>query len=239
MEELLRRIEALEKENARLRARAEIEDLGARIADLTLCFRGDRIADELWSHSEDIRIEVGASGIYEGRQRVGWYYDKAPKAGRFAAVQLTTPHIGIDEDGQTAHALWMVIATEGDAGELGPEPPKNSVERELLSSTDNNGRRYRCEWVWQRMELSARREDGVWKVFSLHLWELFRSPYDESWVSWSSKRAPADGLRSESQFIPDSAAPAERRPPEFNASFASTGHWQYQTDALPPEPLLG
>lgn len=238
MDELTARLEALERENALLRARAEIENLAARYQDLVLSAQGLRILHELWSDKPDIRLEYAHSGVYEGPERVFFYYDKAPAPGRFSVYQLTTPHIEIFPDGLSARGVWSVIGAESDAGELGPLPPASAFERALLSSRDGLGRVYRAEWLWQRLEMLLRKEDGSWRIYSLHIHELFRCPYDRSWVDWALERQKTDGMRTDAYFTPASVPEEQQRPPEFNASFASTRHWQYAPDALPPEELL-
>ncbi len=237
MEELLIRMEKLEKELAALRARTQIEDLGARYADMMLAGDSRKILEELWVSDGDIRFETGSSGVYEG-ERVRFFYDKEAVPGRFIALQLTTPYIKTDEEARNARALWMVIGAECDAGELGCIPPKDEMEKALLSSEDKNGKRYKAEWFWQRMEALLVQENGAWKIRSLHMREIFRTPYDKSWVEWADVRQLTDGLRTDALFTPASASEEELRPPEFNASYATTDHWQYRTDALPPKRLI-
>jgi hypothetical protein len=234
MDEIISRIEALERENARLRARAEVQNVAARYADLMLSGQSRRVLPELWSSDEGIRLEYCASGVYEGRERIEFFFDKEPTAGKFSAYQLTTPYIEIAEDGLSARGVWGVIGAESDAGERGPNPPQTAAQRAILSSEDGDGLRYRAEWVWQRMEIVFRLEGGAWRIFSMHVHELFRCPYDESWVTWAEKRWETDGLRLDALFDPAGVPDGEKRPPEFNASFATTRHWQYSPDAPPP-----
>lgn len=238
MDELLARLDALKKENARLRARAEIENLAAKYQDLALSCQGMRILSELWSQQPDIRLEYAHSGVYEGPDRVCFYYDKAPTAGRLEVYQLTTPHIEVSPDGLSARGVWSVIGAESDAGELGIFPPETSVQRALLSSEDGMGRRYRAEWLWQRLEMLLRVENSEWRIYSLHIHELFRCPFDRSWVEWALERQKTDGLRTDAYFTPASVPEEQQRPPEFNASFATTEHWQYSPDAVPPRGIL-
>ncbi len=238
MDDLLYRIEALEMENARLRARAEIENLAAKYEDWTLSCQGMRILNELWSRKGDVRLEYAHSGVYEGIERISFYYDKTPAAGRFDVYQLTTPYIEVSADGLHARGVWSVIGAESDAGEVGGQVPRTIAERALLSSEDEMGRRYRAEWLWQRMEMLLRVENGQWKIYSLHIWELFRCPFDRSWVDWALERQATDGLRTDAYFTPAGVPEEQQRPPEFNASFATTEHWQYSPDTLPPRGIL-
>lgn len=237
MDDIRLKLEILEKENAVLRSRGQIENLGARYADMNLSCRCREIFDELWADDPEIRLEIGSSGVYEG-ERVRFYYRKDAVPGRFVAMQLTTPHIVIKENPDYAEANWMVTGAETDAGDLGLCPAKDLAEREILSSEDEKGRRYRAEWFWQRMEMKLKKQNGEWKIFSLHIREIFRCPYDKSWVLWAKERQETDGLRTDEMFIPSDASEEELRPPEFHASYASTDHWQYDTDAFPPKGLL-
>ena len=238
MEELLARLAALERENARLKARAAIENLAAEYQDLMLSGQMLRIADTLWSNDEDVRLEYTSSGIYEGQAALRYFYDKDAKPGHLDAYQLTTPHITISDDAISARGVWGMIGAESDVGELMPGSTRSPVQEKLLSSTDAEGRGYRAEWVWQRLEMELKNENGTWKIRALHIHELFRCPYDQSWVAWAKERQATDAYRTDELFTPDSATDAEKRPPEFNASFATSRHWQYDLDALPPYSLL-
>ena len=60
----------------RLEARAEIENLIGTYCHLLFAGEGGQIMDELWSQSEDISIEIGASGRYCTREKVATYYQK-------------------------------------------------------------------------------------------------------------------------------------------------------------------
>ena len=48
--------------------------------------RGGQIMDELWSQSEEISIEIGASGRYSTREKVATYYQKDHIAGKFTLL---------------------------------------------------------------------------------------------------------------------------------------------------------
>lgn len=237
---LQRRLDALEQELARRRDREEIENLAARYQHYWTAGQGGRIVDELWARrAEDVSSEVGPSGVYIGLERLASYYQKEAAAGRLTVHTMTTPDIQVAGDGRTARGLWLSIGSESDAGELGEHPPKTLQERLLLTSRDSQGRAYRAEWVWQKFAVDFLREDGRWKLWHLHVYELFRCPYQTDWVAFSSQRQALDGLRTDTLFTPD-RLPPPGAPREFNATEASTFHWQYAVDAVPvlqPEPL--
>lgn len=248
MSDLEKRLSALEHRLAETErelrlhaARAEIENLMARHQYYYAAGLGARIMDELWTVREDAAIEYGASGVYEGLWKVRRFYVKEQLPGRLSTYALTTQVLEVGEDGDTAWGLWLALGTETDAGDLGPAPPAEDDQRRmLLCCEDENGRRYRAEWLWQKVEVSFRREGGRWRIHRLHVTEYFRCPFDQDWVRYATRRYATDGMWLESLF--ESPLPL---PPEAHGenlpSGSSTAHWQYAPNVPPvllPEPGL-
>lgn len=239
VEELRGEIRMLREECGRNCDRQLIENLVARYQYYYAAGLGERIVDELWAREvPTVSNEFGASGVYRGIRKVKTYYQKDIVPGRFNMHTMTTPAIEIAGDRKTAKGVWMSIGVETDAGDLGPEPVAGYEQRLLLSSVTTDGKRFKAEWIWQKFEIEFIRETAGWKIWHLHAYDVFRCPYDESWVTYAEKRFRTDGLGIEAIYTKNVPYGPDE-PPENNADVPTTTHWQYTVDAVPvlaPEP---
>ena len=90
----------------------------------------------------------------------------------------------MEPDGTAVRGSWTALGTQTDAGDLGPVPvTEESNRRALFSSRTSDGKEYRAEVVLQRYEVTFHREDGLWRIYHLHVLEYFRCPYGRDWVS--------------------------------------------------------
>lgn len=74
---------------------------------------------------------------------------------------LTTPVIEVAGDGKTAQGLW--IASGAEASVTGPKP----------SAT----------WTLIKIAADFIKEDGDWKIWHYHRFDIFAVPYAESWAT--------------------------------------------------------
>lgn len=237
MEERLQRLEqqseAMRKQLTELRARAEISDLMGRYAVYYSAGCGRRIMEELWSRSEDISLEYGASGVFQRRWQIMTYYVNEAYPGRLDTLAFSSPAIVVSDDGQSARGSWTAFGTETDAGDLGPVPvTEESNRRVLFSGETEDGRKYRAEVLLQRYEVEFCREDSGWKILRLHVVEFFRCPYDRDWVRYAEERFRTDGMWIEQLFTTPDPLPEDSHG-ENLPSLATTFHWQYTPDCKP------
>jgi hypothetical protein len=75
---------------------------------------------------------------------------------------LTTPVVEVAGDGKTAKGIWLSIGVE-----TGPEPGKDKPQG---------------YWAWCKYGVDFIKEEGKWKIWHLHVYGLFRTPYEKSWV---------------------------------------------------------
>ena len=133
---LLAKIEALEKEVARLSKHTDAVEVQNLMSRYIFYMENGKIAevwDDLWSHTNpDVRVEIMDSGAYLGQEHVKrvWYtmgrrmdkhgnmIDTTPKVGEmsntntdraFLLLMLTisSPMIEISEDGKFARGTWF------------------------------------------------------------------------------------------------------------------------------------
>ena len=240
MNAMEKRLQALEQQTGlmqkrltQLEAQAEISSLMGRYAVYYGAGCGRQIMEELWSQSEDIRFEYGASGVFQRRWQILTYYVNEAYPGRLNTLSFSSPAIVVAEDGQSAKGSWTAFGTETDAGDLGPEPVMDiSNRRALFSSRTKDGRQYRAEVLLQRYEVDFIRETSQWKILHLHVIEYFRCPYDRDWVRYAEERFATDGIWLESLFTTPDPLPEDSHG-ENLPSLATTSHWQYTLDCRP------
>ncbi|HEU4627380.1 MAG TPA: nuclear transport factor 2 family protein [Steroidobacteraceae bacterium] len=153
----------------------------------------------LWRDAADLfapdaTFEVGADGVYVGRDRIAEYLRRAGGGGTGLPWGILADHyqlqpvVHVSADGRTAKARWR------DFGLLGEYGKSASWEEGIFEN----------EYV---------KRDGVWMIQSLHLYVSFIVPYEKGWARASS--APADNRsRVAREFPPDRppSAPEKRFP---------------------------
>lgn len=234
MEDLvLQRLARLEQAVGITEAREDLRRLiGGYYHALLHGVRGE-IYDRFWASGEDTCLEVGASGEFHGSGNAAAFYQKDAVPGQFQAYLTGEPVLDVEPEGACARGSWLALGMELDAGEMG-ERPEDPERSKLWTSAAADGRRYRAEWLVQKCDAVFLRQGGVWKIKSLHCYELLRSPMDRDFVNWAEERFATDGprldelFRSNLPFAPD-------RPPERMADEPTSGHWQYTWNARAEE----
>ena len=193
--------ESVDAEIAALTARVEKLEGTRAIKKLQRAF-GFYVDRGLWSEAADLfaeggTIEIGIDGVYVGKERIREYLERLHGGqegliyGQLNEWVTLQPAVFIAPDGQRATARWR------DHGMLGQY-------------------KQHAEWRDGIYENTYVREDGVWKIESLHLYVNFVAPYEEGWA----RLAPGEGLvQSEASktFPPDHPPTAAYRPfPEVN-----------------------
>lgn len=205
---------SIDAEIATLTARVEKLEGTRAIKKLQRAF-GYYIDRGLWSEAADLftddgTIEIGIDGVYVGKARIEEYLRRLHGGqegliyGQLNEWVTLQPAVFIADDGQSATARWR------DHGMLGQY-------------------KQHAEWRDGIYENTYVREDGVWKIESLHLYVNFVAPYEEGWA----RLEPGEGLvRSEASkaFPPDRGSTASYRPfpdtnlPPFQALHPVTGN---------------
>jgi hypothetical protein len=157
--ELTTRIESLEHRKSR------IEDVNA-IERLQHAY-GYYVDRALWGEvanlfADDGTIEIGLDGVYVGKERVRDYLqalgdgDEGLVDGELSEHLQVMPVITVAADGRTAKARWRAITLTGELGgdAFWGEGP------------------YENEYV---------KDDGVWKIKTLHWYQALLVPYAGGW----------------------------------------------------------
>ncbi|HEY8518979.1 MAG TPA: nuclear transport factor 2 family protein [Gammaproteobacteria bacterium] len=174
-------VEELAARAARLAQRVTLAEDHNEIVNLQRIF-GFYTDKQLWTEAaqlfaDDGTIEVGGSGVYVGKARVLEYLrslgPEGPQAGRLFDQMQLQPIVHVAPDGRTAKGRWRLFAQEAVHGEYG-------------------------RWGTGVLENEYVKENGVWKIRSLHSYTTMYTPYEDGWgktalpLSKPSEELPPD-----------------------------------------------
>ena len=192
--------ESIDAEVAALTARVEKLE-GTRAVKKLQRACGYYVDRGLWGDAADLftdngTIEIGSDGVYVGKARIREYLARLHGGqegliyGQLNEWVTLQPAVFIADDGQSATARWR------DHGMLRQYKPH-------------------AEWSDGIYANTYVKEDGVWKIESLHLYVNFEAPYEKGWA----RLKPGEGLaRSEAS----KAFPPDRGPTETYRPFPET-----------------
>jgi hypothetical protein len=167
-----RQIAALQARIAKVAAEAvRLEDV-AQIRRLQNTY-GYYLDRGLWEEAaglfaQDATIEFGNEGVYVGHDRIRQYFRRLGGGGEgLAAGQLNSqyfimPVITLAKDGRSAMARWKDIAMKGQFGKA-------------------------AWWGDGAYENTYAKQDGVWKIKSLHRFTTYVAPYEKGWSASDGK----------------------------------------------------
>jgi hypothetical protein len=191
----------LERELTRLEDLHEIRNLMGRRAYLHSAGLNDRELTECWSHRADVCFEAEDWGAWDGYEHI-WssYVETNPFPGTTVGLMvehtLTTGVIEVAADGQTAKGVWL---SPGHETMPSPGAGDNPI----------------AQWSWGRYGVDFVKERDLWKIWHLHVYTGFRTPYDTDWIQSSIRRpehAPVEGV------VLPGITPTDR-PPTFNQPY--------------------
>jgi hypothetical protein len=197
----------LEERIQRMEDIHQIQNLMSRYEYWHTAGMHEKVLDMYAKKTPGVSVEIANLGIYEGQEGIRRFWIGANmqadqnRVGLMIVHTLTTPVIEVAGDGKTAKAIWI-------------SPGHETVPR---------GGKFTALWSWNKYGVDFVKEDGVWRFWHFHLYRMFKSPYDKSWVDIPLVPNPV---------LPDELKPD--RPP--------TNNWVYSTTATtenipaPPEP---
>jgi hypothetical protein len=189
-ENLEERIDRLEKTalNAQKMARhacdvQEISNLMGRQVYLHEAGRDPEFPETLFArNTPGISWEVAFCGkwIDEGIRKPLDWHTNYPIGSMFEHT-LASPVIEVAGDGKTAKGVWM---------SPGHETNRNETTGKL-----------QAWWCWSKYGCDFVKEDGVWKLWHYHVYRVFRTPFEKSWVEYNElEMTGTDKKRREGQF---------------------------------------
>lgn len=238
------RIAALEAQLGNLQSlaqrtndRAAVENLFSQYMYLHNAFRDTDIIP-LWAKNgtPDVRAQYSNLGVYTGWDKIMSYHQNRPAPlGKLISHYTTTPMIEVAGDGQTAKGLWIVNGIE--SGLVDPEHAKNMpawmFEKEIVG-----GKKVWMHNVYLKYGVDFIKQDGQWKIWHFHCFEVARAPYGMGWIPFAAT-AQDDAFNFDLMYVGENGKPVFMPPVDGPAVVRSN---TYRTDtaqlldARPPEP---
>ncbi|WP_120429727.1 nuclear transport factor 2 family protein [Acinetobacter baylyi] len=195
--EVIQRLERLESYN-------QVKNVMGSFVYLLNATHFNEIPNLFALDQKDVRSEM-AWGVYEGASSIKRLYTKEvaqPEQvnegkGQLNVYNLTTPVIEVAKDLKTAKGVWIV-------------PSVNTGYYTSDKITAN--------WGYTKYAADFINVNGEWKIWHLHQYGIFMTPYEKSWMQPRVK--PKAGEKPPS-FI------------SFNPDHPSTTHWNYSSESKP------
>jgi hypothetical protein len=157
-----------------LSANAELQRIMAAYSNYLSGGQFTKIVQMFSNEQDDVRAEM-LWGIYDGYESIQRLYcglyrqvlcggkEEKLLPGVLAVHGVNTPLIAVARDGATAKGLWVSpgLCT-------------------LRSPEGRNG--LQSYWSWQRIGCDFIYENERWKIWHLHHFTLFTTPYEQSWT---------------------------------------------------------
>jgi hypothetical protein len=224
----------LDQRIAQLEAKNAVENLMARYEFLHSAHMHDECVELFAMQTESSRVEM-MWGVYDGPEGIRRCYSgfhaftSQHRTGQMQLHTLTTQVIEVAEDGRTARGVWVSPGVETAPPPPPPPPgaPYPPPGVPLPPAGDPAFAEFRADWAWCKYGCDFILENGVWKIWHMHVYGLFMAPYHVSWV---------EGGR----VLDRSGMP--HMPPKFAPDRPSTTSWVYRSDAVyvnepaPPAP---
>jgi len=162
---------SLEERIQRIEDIHEIQNLMSRYEYLHTAGLQDETAELFAKKTPGVRGEIANWGVYEGVQGIRRLYPGLHKylegdpTGNMFMHALTTPVIEVAGDGKTAKGVW-----------ISPGHETKEVEGKL-----------RAIWCWIKYGNDFVKEDGKWKIWHLHVYGIFVTPYEKNWIEGSGE----------------------------------------------------
>ena len=161
--------------------RAAVENLFSRYKYLHNAFQDNQIVD-LWAKkgTPDIRAQYSNLGVYTNWDSIISYHrDRPSPIGKLLFHYVTTPIIEVAGDGQTAKGLWIVNGLE--SGLTDPEHAKNMPDW-MFEKDMVDGKKVWMHNVYLKYGIDFIKQDGQWKIWHFHCFEVARAPYGMGWI---------------------------------------------------------
>jgi hypothetical protein len=113
--------------------------------------------------ADDATLEIGSSGIFSGRESIRRYFlsltggKQGLARGQLNIQNQLSPVITLSTDGQSAEGRWRTIIQEGTFGQG-------------------------ANWGSGVYESRYIKQNGAWKIRSMHLYVRFFAPYEGGWT---------------------------------------------------------
>lgn len=210
LEERIQRLEDIHAIDQLMNRRAYLHSAGMHAREIEECWAKE---------APDVTFEPEDWGAWEGAESIRKsYVDGAPpvEPGMLIEHCVTTGVIEIAGDRDTAKGVWI-----SPGHETFPQPEGRPIPH----------------WSWGRYGVDFVREGEAWKIWHLHIYTTFRTPYHQDWVDSSINRPahfpklgetlpgmhrPDRGVSFNQPYSTDAMPALQPEPPEPYGSFGET-----------------
>lgn len=166
--------------------RGQVENLFSRYMYLHNAFHDPDIVP-LWVRkgTAGVRAQYSNNGVYTQWDNIMAYHAQRPHPkGKLTFHYVTTPLIEVAGDGQTAKGLWVMSGVESGLTELeaAKSAPDFMFEKDLVA-----GKKVWMHTVLVKYGVDFLKQDGVWKIWHFHCFEVARSPFGLGWIPFAAK----------------------------------------------------
>jgi len=155
-------IQAFESRVIYLEHLFEIQQVMHRYLHYFSLLEGDKMTNLFSQKANDISIEVGDSGVFEGKEGIERFHKPfnamANQVGVYIEHTVASPMIEVARDGATAKVVWF--------------SPGH------ISSGKNN---LQC-WSWWKIGGEFIKEEEIWKIWHLHFYQTFECRVEKGWL---------------------------------------------------------
>ena len=230
-------IQALTDRITRVEDRAEVENLFSRYMYLHSAFQDSHIP-ALWvsKGTAGIHAQYSNNGVYTNWDSIMVYHhDRPHPEGKLVFHYSANPMIEVAQDGQTAKGLWVVAGVES-----GLATPESTAHAPSYMYTDSivDGKKVWAHTIQLKYGVDFLKQDGQWKIWHFHCFEVSRSPYGMDWITFASK-SQNQSYSNDLMYFGNDGKPVFMPKPDAPVTILNN---PYRTDrsqtldAVPPQP---
>ena len=229
--------QALNDRITRLADRNDVENLFSRYMYLHSAFE-DHLIPALWvkKGTPGIHAQYSNNGVYNTWDSIMVYHQDRPHpTGKLVFHYSANPMIEVAADGKTAKGLWVVAGVESGLASMA-----SAAHAPAYMYTDSivDGKKVWAHTIQLKYGVDFLKQDGEWKIWHFHCFEVSRSPYGMDWITFASK-AQNQTYSNDLMYFGDDGKPVFMPKPDAPATILNN---PYRTDksqsldAVPPQP---
>jgi hypothetical protein len=134
---------------------------------------GARVTNDLHEASM-MQTEKNTSSA-QGLQRDAQKISMRNSPGFLHVHMEASPVIELAADGKSAKGTWISPGLEAD-------PPAEQMMLAMQGKPVTGKRETTGYWAWAKLGAEFVKENGQWRIWHLHVYSLFMTPFDQSWA---------------------------------------------------------
>jgi len=169
------------------RDRGDVQNLFSRYMYLHNAFHDPEIIP-LWAKkgTPGLRAQYSNNGVYTSWESITGYHAQRPNPkGKLIFHYLASPLIEVAADGQTAKGLFVMAGVESGLTDV--EAAKKAPDFMYVKDMMIDGKRVWMHEIMVKYGVDFIRQDGQWKIWHLHCYEVARSPQGMGWIPFAAK----------------------------------------------------